>query len=90
MCLDSLVGKCRPDFGTTPGHPERKPRDPVEVTFKVSQWDPSTLLGTTSASAITLRPRARPRDSPGLSFRRALPRFVAKGPDQFQTRPVWS
>src|SRR5438876_3670914 len=42
-----------------------------------------------SASAITPRPQARPRDSPGLSFRRALPRFVAKGPDQFQTRPAW-
>ena len=46
-------------------------------------------LQITWASAITLRPRARPRDSPGLSFRRALPRFVAKGPDQFQTRPAW-
>jgi len=29
VCLDSLVGKCRPDFGTTLGHPERKARDPV-------------------------------------------------------------
>src|SRR5436305_7221961 len=50
---------------------------------------PATAATIISASAITPRPQARPRDSPGLSFRRALPRFVAKGPDQFQTRPVW-
>jgi hypothetical protein len=32
-------------------HPERKPRNPLEVTFKVSQRDPSTELGMTGAGA---------------------------------------
>src|SRR5207302_3542861 len=71
VCPDSLVGKCRPDFGT-----------PVAA---LAQPRPATAATIISASAITPRPQVRPRDSPGLSFRRALPRFVAKGPDQFQT-----
>jgi hypothetical protein len=29
------------------GHPERKSRDPAEVTFKLTQRDPSTSLGMT-------------------------------------------
>jgi hypothetical protein len=34
--MDSLVGKCRPDSGTRfARHPERKPRDPEEVAFKL-------------------------------------------------------
>ncbi len=73
--MDSLVGKCRPDFGT-----------PAAAAVGRG-WRPR--LQITSAAAITLPPRARPHNSRASTFRRVLPQFDAKEPDQFQTRRVW-
>jgi hypothetical protein len=75
MRADSVVGKCRPDSGT------------VVAAVVARGWRPRIQI--TSASAITLPPRATPHDSPASTFRRVLPQFDAKEPDQFQTRRVW-
>src|SRR5205823_490890 len=37
------------------GHPERRPRDPGDITFKLSQRDPSTSLGMTITRALRAR-----------------------------------
>ena len=94
--MDSLVGKCRPDSGThfavipsenaSPAQTEGSRCASLKVTSSGSLGFRSD--DAISASATTLPPRARPHDSPALTFRRVLPQFDAKEPDQFQTRRV--
>src|SRR5207253_4307229 len=59
ICRATAPG-CGRDEGQTnsphsDGHPERKPRDPGDITFKLSQRDPSTSLGMTITRALRAR-----------------------------------